>query len=106
MARSVELKVAGQSYRVVSSARDEDLQRLAHMVNRKLDELSPGGRHSQPQGLLLVAMALAHDLEEERTRRTSLEGRTRALLRRLLGRIDAVAGRRPSSDAEAIGSDP
>jgi cell division protein ZapA len=96
MARSVELKVAGQSVRVVSSADDEELQGLAQVVNRKLAELAPGAK-SQPQSLLLVAMALAHDLEQERERRAVLEERTRGLLRNLLGHIDAAIGD-PSAD--------
>jgi cell division protein ZapA len=100
MSRSVELKVAGQSYRVVSSAGDDELQRLAFLVNRKLAEVAPGARTAPPQTLLLVAMALAHDLEEERGRRRTLEGRTRDLLRRLVGRIDAVVGRRGEDDSD------
>jgi cell division protein ZapA len=97
MARSVELKVAGQSYRVVSSAAEDELQHLAVLVNRKLTEVAPAGRAPTPQALLLAAMALAHDLEEERGRRRALEGRTREFLRGLLTRIDAVLG--ASADA-------
>jgi cell division protein ZapA len=99
MARSVELKVAGQSVRVVSSAREEELHELALVVSRKMAELAPGGR-PQPQALLLVAMSLAHELEEERGRRATLEERTRGLLRRLLGRIDAVVGNAASDDGD------
>src|SRR5579862_1036114 len=99
MARSVELKVAGQSVRVVSSAREEELQHLALVVSQKMAELAPGGR-AQPQALLLVAMSLAYELEEERGRRATLEERTRGLLRRLLGRIDAAVGDMPSDDRD------
>jgi hypothetical protein len=38
-ARPVELRVGGQSYRVVSSASAEDLERLAAMVDEKLTSL-------------------------------------------------------------------
>jgi cell division protein ZapA len=99
MTRSVELKVAGQSVRVVSSAGDDELQGLAGVINRRLAEMGPSAR-SQPQSLLLVAMALAHDLEEERERRASLEARTRGLLRSLLGRIDAVVSDGESSEED------
>jgi cell division protein ZapA len=67
-ARPVELRVGGQSYRVVSSASAEDLERLAAMVDEKLTSLVPPGKPLTPQSLLLVAMALANDLETERAR--------------------------------------
>jgi cell division protein ZapA len=86
--RSVSLRVAGQSYKVVSSASEEELQRLADTVNAKVEELTPEGRLASPQAVLLAAIALAHELEEERARRLSVERRTRDMLRRVLGRID------------------
>ena len=86
--RSVEVRIGGQSVRVVSSAPDEELQRLAGLVNAKLGEVSPPGRTPPPQALVLAAMALAHDLEEERLQRQGLEKRTRDLMRRVLVRID------------------
>src|SRR5579864_222338 len=86
--RTVELRIGGQKYRVVSSADDAELQRLAGMVSTKLREVSPGSVVA-PQAMLLAALALAHDAETERRRREAVEGRTRDLLRRLLVRIDA-----------------
>jgi cell division protein ZapA len=85
--RTVELRIAGQNYRLVSSAPAEELQRLAEVVEAKLAEIGPRGR-AQPQALLLAAMALAHDVESERNQRESLERRTRDVLRRVLVRID------------------
>ena len=85
--RTIELRIAGQNYRLVSSAPAEELQRLAEIVESKLTELGPRGR-AQPQALLLAAMALAHDVESERSHRESLERRTRDVLRRVLVRID------------------
>ena len=61
--RTVELRIAGQNYRVVSSAPEEDLQRLAQVVGAKLAELDPKGRPVPPQAMLLAAMALAHEVE-------------------------------------------
>src|SRR5579864_5822927 len=89
--RTVELRIGGQKYRVVSSADDAELQRLAGMVSSKLSELS-AGMAVAPQAMLLAALALAHDAETERRRRESVEGRTRELLQRLLVRIDASLG--------------
>jgi cell division protein ZapA len=47
---------------------------------------------------VLAAIALAHELEQERKKRQELEGRTREALTRMLGRIDLAIGEdRPSS---------
>lgn len=88
--RPVQLRVAGQSYRVVSSASEADLQRLADTVSAKVAELTPKGKAPNPNAVLLAAIALAHDLEEERSRRQRLERRAREMLRSVLGRIDAA----------------
>ena len=85
--RTVELRIGGQNYRVVSSSPQDELQRLADLVKTKLAEVGPRGR-PQPQALLLAALALAHEVESERGRRETLERRTRDLLRRVLVRID------------------
>ena len=86
--RAVSLRIAGQSYKVVSSADEEELHRLAETVSAKVVELTPDGKAVAPQTVLLAAMALAHELEQERARRMSLERRAKDMLRRVLGRID------------------
>jgi cell division protein ZapA len=91
MRRTVELRVGGQTYRVVSSASEEELRRLAEVVSKKLTTLGAATRGaSSPQGLLLAAIALAHDAEEERGRRAAVERRTRDVLRRMLSRVDSA----------------
>jgi cell division protein ZapA len=97
--RTVELRIAGQSYRVVSSAPEEELRRLAAVVGAKLAELVPKGRPMPAQAMLLAAIALAHDVEESRTAQRALEGHTRDLLRRTLVRIDDAL--EPFEGAEA-----
>jgi cell division protein ZapA len=87
-ARPVQLRIAGQSYKVVSSAEEADLQRLAATVSEKVAEITPRGKSASPQSMLLAAIALAHDLEEERARRAAVERKTRDMLRRVLVRID------------------
>lgn len=86
--RAVSLRIAGQSYKVVSSASEEELQRLADTVSAKVEELTPSGKSVAPQAVLLAAMALAHELEEERARRISVERRAKDMLKRVLGRLD------------------
>jgi cell division protein ZapA len=100
--RTVELRVAGQTYRVVSSAPQEDLTRLASLVETKLEELTPRGRPLPPQAMLLAAMALAHEVESERGQRVSLERRARDVLRHVLVRIDdALEPLEPSGTAKS-----
>ena len=86
--RTIQLNIAGQNYRVVSSAGEGELQRLAATVSDKVAELVPRGRPAPAQAVLLAAMALAHELEAERAKREDLERRARDLLRRVLVRID------------------
>jgi cell division protein ZapA len=86
----VELRVGGQTYRVVASAEEGELRRLAGIVDTKLRELTAPGRQISPQALLLAAIALAHDLEEERDRRERTETRWREKLRSVLERIDSA----------------
>lgn len=86
----VELRVGGQTYRVVASAEEAELRRLADVVDARLRDLTGPGRPISPQAMLLAAIALAHDLEEERTRRRQVEARSREMLTSLLERIDKV----------------
>lgn len=95
MGRTVDLRIAGQSYRVVSSASAEQLEHLAAVVNQKMSEIAPQARVDGAHRLLLVALALAHDVEEERDRCEDLRNRTREFLGRVLGRVDAVLAEPP-----------
>jgi cell division protein ZapA len=99
----VELKVGGQTYRVVASAEETELRRLADLVDARLRSMSPPGRPISPQSLLLAAISLAHDLEEEKAKRTQIEARSKAMLRSVLARIDAAieaSDEKPEADNE------
>jgi cell division protein ZapA len=96
--RTVQLRVGGQSYRVVTSASDDELERLTLIVEQKLSQVAPPGRPVNPQALLLAALALAHDLEEERARHDDRLTKTRTAFGRMLERVDAALG---TLDAEA-----
>lgn len=86
--RPISVRIAGQSYKVVSSSSEEELQRLAGTVNAKVEELTPPGKAVGSQAVLLAAMALAHELEEERARRAHVERRAREMMKRVLGQLD------------------
>jgi cell division protein ZapA len=88
--RTVQLRIGGQSYRVVSSASEEELHRLAAKVEAKMTDLVPPGKAIPPQALVLAALALAHDAETERGRRIALERRSRDMMRRVLVRVDSA----------------
>ena len=88
--RTVQLRVAGQTHRVVTTASDGELKRFVGVIEERLAEVSPRGRAVHPQALLLAALALVHDLEEERERSRRIEARARETLSRLVERIDAA----------------
>lgn len=93
---------------MVTSASDDELQRLAAVVDQKLATVVPAGRSVTPQAMLLAAIALAHDLEQERTRASAIAGRARDAFGRILQRVDAVlgAGAETPSSGEANDSTP
>jgi cell division protein ZapA len=103
----VELRVGGQTYRVIATAEEADLHRLADVVDERLRKLTAPGRSVSPQSLLLAALSLAHDLEDERSRRVRSEQRAREMLSSMVSRIDAaleadsaeLAAWRPPSNA-------
>ena len=86
----IDLRVAGHSYRVVSSADRATLERLASIVEERLTQMVGHGRPAPVQSLLLVAMALARDVEAERERTKQAERRARDMLTTVLARIDAA----------------
>jgi cell division protein ZapA len=88
--RTVHLRVGGQTYRVTTSSSDEELQRLAAVVDQKLATVVPPGRAVTPQAMLLAAMALAYELEEERTRTASVAARARGAFGKMLQRVNAA----------------
>ena len=88
MRPAVEVSVGGQSYRLVASSGDQTVQRYAELVNDRLRDLTGPDRTSHPQAMLLVAMALAHDLEQERARHQADLSGAEAMLRELLGRVN------------------
>lgn len=88
--RTVQLRVGGQTYRVVTSASEDELRRLAAAVDEKLAAVVPPGRPMTPQAMLLAAMSLAHDLEEARSRSEVMATRARSAFGRILQRVDAA----------------
>lgn len=86
--QAVELSVAGQKCRVVSSAGEEELLVLAAMVEEKLARVLGPGRPLTTQAVILAAVALAHDVRTERQRADAATAQAKSTLERMLGRVD------------------
>lgn len=104
--RAVDLRVGGQSYRVVSSASAGELERFAAKVDEKLSSLVPPGRPLGPNSLLLAALALAHDAEEQRERADQIALLARSTVERLLGQVDDALAITEGALGQSAGSDP
>jgi cell division protein ZapA len=69
--------------------------------------MSAPGRPISPQALLLAAISLAHDLEEEKHKRAQLEARSKEMLKSVLARIDAaIEASDEKTEGEGEPSDP
>lgn len=88
----VELKVGGQLYRVVTNADPETLEHYAEVVQERLRATSGSENPQHPQALLLAALALAHDLEQEKERRLAVEANARAKVQSWVDRVSEALG--------------
>ncbi len=98
--RTVQVRVGGQQYKVVTSASEDDLQRATLVVEQKLAEVSPPGRMANPHALLLAALRLAHELEEAKAANAALRHQARSAFTKLRDRIDATLGTTEVSEHE------
>lgn len=98
--RTVQVRVGGQNYKVVTSATDDELHRATLVVEQKLAEVSPPGRMANPHALLLAALHLAHELEEVKAKNAALRDQTRSAFTRLRDRIDVTLGTTEVHDHE------
>ena len=106
MSQPVELTVGGKSYRVVASEDEATLRRLAAAVDARLHALVGPSRTVPAQALVLVALALAHELEQEHALRSRQQQRSRTALSRVLGRIDSALASTAPAASPAIGTTP
>jgi len=88
--RNVQIEIAGASYRMSSDADEVYLQRLANIVNERVQALGPkAARAATPAQLLaVVALGLAEDLDASERRREGLEIKTREVVSMAIRRID------------------
>jgi cell division protein ZapA len=102
----VQLRVSGQTYRVVTTATDAELKRFVSVIEDKVAEVNPRGRAMPPQALLLAALALAHDVEEEHARADRIESRARDTIARMVARIDAALDEGAAPEESLEGASP
>lgn len=90
MKHNVTLEIAGTRFRLVADADDSHLQRLAALVNDRVEELkSKTSRVASPAQLLaLVALELADDLLCAQERENRLRDLTRTAVVGAIERID------------------
>ena len=98
MKRTVHIDIAGARYRMSSDADENYLQRLADIVNERVQALGPKAARSATSAQLLavVALGLAEDLEASERRHSALEAKTRQVVGAPIRRID----QRLQADAE------
>lgn len=82
-----EIQIGGVAYRVQSSADTSELSKLAAVVEARLSDLPASQRHDH-RSLVLVALSLAHDLEQERIAHQALRASVAQRLTGLVSRID------------------
>ena len=90
MKRTVQIEIAGARYRMSSEADEAYLQRLADIVNERVEALGPkAARSATPAQLLaVVALSLAEDLDASERRRENLKQQTRKMVGAAIRRID------------------
>ncbi len=88
-----EIQIGGHAYRVQSSADASELSRLAKLVEARLTEL-PGNQRHDSRSLVLVALSLAHDLEQLRAEHAALRASVDERLTAIVGRIDRALDHR------------
>jgi cell division protein ZapA len=96
----VEVKIGGLSYRVQGSASEVELHRLAGIVDQHLRALGGSAKNPSAGALVLVAITLAHELEEERAARRRVEERSKEMLQSLLERIDNALDASPEAEPD------
>jgi cell division protein ZapA (FtsZ GTPase activity inhibitor) len=96
--RNVQIEIAGARYRMSSDADEAYLQRLADIVNERVQALGPkAARAATPAQLLaVVAHSHAEDIDASERPREILEAKTLQVVDTAIRRID----QRLQADAE------
>ena len=93
--RTIVFSVAGRSYRVVTSASDQEIQRLAAVVDERIRTIA-GGRSPSMEAVVLAAVSLAHDAEAHKARAEEIALGARKVMGKMLQRIDTALETQPA----------
>ncbi len=92
MGQPAQLQIGGRSYQVVSSASQQELDKLAARVERALATENPGGNLRAERSILLAALRLAHEAEEAEARRIDERARHQEQLSGYLKQLNQLLG--------------
>jgi cell division protein ZapA (FtsZ GTPase activity inhibitor) len=92
--RTIVFSVGGRSYRVVTSAGEDEIRRLAAVVDERMSAIA-GGRQPGMEALVLTAISLAHDAEAHKARADEIAQGARNVMGRMLKRIDTALEQTP-----------
>jgi cell division protein ZapA (FtsZ GTPase activity inhibitor) len=98
MGQSAQLQIGGRNYQVVSSASQEELDRLATRVEQALTQVGAAGSLRADRGLLLAALRLAHEAETAEAERQAEKNHYKQQLGHYLNQLNEILGRKPSAD--------
>lgn len=105
--QTIELRVGGHTYRVVSGGAPEDARRLAAIVDERITRVVPKGKTMTPeQAMLLAALSLAHDLVELEGAATTMSAELRRSLTHVLSRVDEVLGEAATDEPARVDDAP
>lgn len=90
MKHTITLEIAGTKFRLVSDADQTHLQRLAAMINERVEKLGGAGARSASSGqlLALAALELADELDGAHQKLQEMERITRTTIAQTIARID------------------
>ncbi len=86
--RAIQLRVAGQTYKVLSTSDEDELRHLAALVDNRVGALVPKGKRCPGTRSCSLPSPWRTISRRKRSVRQSLERKMRDVLRRVLMRID------------------
>ena len=101
--RTIVFSVAGRAYRVVTSASEEEIRKLAGIVDERMRAIA-AGRQPGMEALVLAAISLAHDVEAQKARVDEIALGARKVMGRMLDKIDTALASAPHEPPRSDGA--
>jgi cell division protein ZapA (FtsZ GTPase activity inhibitor) len=97
--RRISVTLGGKRYHVVTTASQEELEGLVALVEEKARAIS-GGKGGTSDGILLAALAFAHEAQLQRDRANQMSEKAQALAEAMLAEIGELLGETDAKDQE------